>query len=218
MNRILTLVFVAFAFVLSGCAEPVKTDYTAFKASKPKSILVLLPKNQAPEVEAAHSFLSQVTYPLAEAGYYVFPVAVVEETFKQNGLSTGSDIQAVSPSKLREIFGADSVLYLDVTQYGTSYQVIASETRVSASAKLVDLRNGALLWSGHASASSAEGDTASNGLVGMLVSAVVTQIVDTIADKSHEIAGVASVRLLSAGHANGILYGPRSPHYEKEGQ
>ena len=42
----------------------------------------------------------------------------------------GSDIQAVSPSKLREIFGADSVLYLDVTQYGTSYQVIASETRV----------------------------------------------------------------------------------------
>ncbi len=218
MNRILTLVFVAFAFVLSGCAEPVKTDYTAFKASKPKSILVLLPKNQTPGVEAAHSFLSQVTYPLAEAGYYVFPVAVVEETFKQNGLSTGSDIQAVSPSKLREIFGADSVLYLDVTQYGTSYQVIASETRVSASAKLVDLRNGALLWSGHASASSAEGDTASNGLVGMLVSAVVTQIVDTIADKSHEIAGVASVRLLSAGHANGILYGPRSPHYEKEGQ
>ncbi|HEJ9660804.1 TPA: DUF799 domain-containing protein [Proteus mirabilis] len=200
MNRILTLVFVVFAFVLSGCAEPVKTDYTAFKASKPKSILVLLPKNQTPEVEAAHSFLSQVTYPLAEAGYYVFPVAVVEETFKQNGLSTGSDIQAVSPSKLREIFGADSVLYLDVTQYGTSYQVIASETRVSASA------------------SSAEGDTASNGLVGMLVSAVVTQIVDTIADKSHEIAGVASVRLLSAGHANGILYGPRSPHYEKEGQ
>lgn len=46
----------AFAFVLSGCAEPVKTDYTAFKASKPKSILVLLPKNQTPEVEAAHSF------------------------------------------------------------------------------------------------------------------------------------------------------------------
>ena len=23
---------------------------------------------------------------------------------------------------------------------------------------------------------------------------------------------------VSAGHANGILYGPRSPHYEKEGQ
>lgn len=33
---------------------------------------MLLPKNQTPEVEAAHSFLSQVTYPLAEAGYYVF--------------------------------------------------------------------------------------------------------------------------------------------------
>ncbi|WP_430522112.1 GNA1162 family protein, partial [Klebsiella pneumoniae] len=81
-------------------------------------------------------------------------------------MSTGSDIHAVSPSKIREIYGAESVLKKDVTQYGTSYQVIASETRVSASAKLVDLRNGALLWSGHDSASSAEGDTASNVLVG----------------------------------------------------
>ncbi|QAV22920.1 DUF799 domain-containing protein [Proteus hauseri] len=216
MRRLLTLMCVIFAFVLTGCAEPVKTDYSAFKQSKPKSILVLLPQNHTPEVDAGHSFLSQVTYPLAEAGYYVFPVAVVEETFKHNGLSTAGDIQAVSPNKLREIFGADAVLYLDITEYGTTYQIISSDTRVTVGAKLVDLRNGELLWSGTATASSTENDSSSSSLVGMLVSAVVNQVVNTVADKSHQIAGITSVRLLSAGGANGILYGPRSPNYGKD--
>lgn len=216
MSRLFALVCIVFAFVISGCAQPVKTDYTAFKQSKPKSILVLLPQNQTTEVEASHSVLSQVTYPLAEAGYYVFPVSVVEETFKYNGLTMAGDIQSVSPKKLHEIFGADSALYLDIKEYGTSYQVISSDTRVTVSAKLVDLRNGAVLWSGSATASSNENQNSSGGLVGMLVSAVVNQIVNTVTDKGHEVAGVTSVRLLSAGRPNGILYGPRSPNYTKE--
>ena len=64
--------------LLSGCAPKKSYDYTAFRQSKPKSILVLLPKNESPDVKAGYGVLSQVTLPLAEAGYYVFPVAVVE--------------------------------------------------------------------------------------------------------------------------------------------
>ena len=36
----------------------------------------------------------------------------------------------------------------------------------------------------------------------------------TITDKGHEIAGITSVRLLSADMPNGILPGPRSPKYQ----
>jgi hypothetical protein len=45
----------------------------------------------------------------------------------------------------------------------------------------------------------------------MLVVAVVNQIANTITDKGHEIAGITSVRLLSADMPNGILHGPYSP-------
>lgn len=48
---------------------------------------------------------------------------------------------------------------------------------------------------------------------GYYVPAVVTQIANTLPDKGHEIAGITSTRLFSAGQPNGILYGPRSPHY-----
>ncbi len=204
--------------LLTGCAQPKQYDYSAFKQSKPKSILVLLPQNETPEVMASYGFMSQVTLPLAESGYYVFPVAVVEETFKQNGLTSAQDINSVSLEKLNQIFGADAVLYLNVKQYGTSYQIIMSDTRVTVGAKLVDAHSGDILWSGGATASNTENNSSSGGIIGMLVSAVVTQISDSITDKSHQIAGITSGRLLFAGHPNGILYGPRSPKFGKDAQ
>ncbi|WP_445496504.1 DUF799 domain-containing protein [Photorhabdus sp. SF281] len=218
MNRILVALSLLAAFVLTGCSnKSVPYDYTAFKESKPKSILVLPAVNKSLEVKAGHSLISQVTYPLAESGYYVFPVAVVEETFQQNGVTVAQDVQNISYKKLHDIFGADSALYLDIEEYGTQYQIINSDTRVTASARLVDLRSGKQLWSGMAIASSTENqNNSNNGLIGMLVSAVVSQIANTIMDKGHEIAGITSHRLLTAGGSRDLLYGPRSENYGKE--
>ena len=197
---------------LTGCATPEPYDYSAFKQAKPKSILVLPPANQSPDVNASYSLLSKVTYPLAESGYYVFPVAVVDETFRQNGITTPEETHNVPLDKLYEIFGADAVLYIDVTEYGTSYRVISSDTRVTASAELVDIRTGQKLWSGSATASSTEQNSNSGSVLGMMLQAVIDQVANTLTDKGHEISGITSARLLSAGTPKGILFGPRSPH------
>ena len=203
------------AVVLIGCAsKQASYDYTAFKAAKPRSIVVLPPLNNSPEVNAGNSVYAQVTYPLAEAGYYVLPVAVVGETFKQNGMTDAADIHGLDARKLNEIFGADAGLYLTISRYGSSYTVIDSVTVVSVDAKLVDLKTGALLWQGAASASSNEGNNSGGGgLIGALVTAAVKQIINTSTDASHPIAGTANARLLSAGVPNGLLYGPRSERY-----
>lgn len=201
--------------MLTGCAQQKSFDYSAFRASKPKSILVLPPVNLSPDIKATHSILSTATLPLAEAGYYVLPVAVVEETFAQNGLTNANDIRTVSAQHLHKVFGADAVLYLDVKEYGTSYRIVDSETRVVVSANLVDLRSGKQLWSGSASASSSENSGSNNSsILGILLGAAVSQIANTISDKGFDIGAVANSRLLSATGKNGdILYGPRSPKY-----
>ncbi|POA57291.1 MULTISPECIES: DUF799 domain-containing protein [unclassified Pseudomonas] len=199
--------------LLVGCAAPKTVDYAAYKQARPKSILVLPPLNESPDVKATYSMLSQVTLPLAEAGYYVMPIAVVDETFRHNGLTNPADIHGLPPTKLNEIFGADAGLYITVKEYGTSYMLISSETAVTASATLVDLKTGTTLWTGSARASSEEGNNNSGGLVGMLITAAVKQIVNTSTDAGHPIAGVTSQRLLSAGQHNGLLYGPHSPKY-----
>lgn len=204
---------------LAGCvAAPPKYDYSAFRESRPHSILVLPPVNDSPDVQATYSVLSQATLPLAESGYYVFPVTLVDETFRQNGLDTPAAIHDVPIAKLRQIFGADAAIYMTVKQYGTSYSIISSETRVTAEARLVDLQTGAMLWKGSASASTAEGQNNSGGgIIGMLVNAVINQVADTLSSRGHQIAGITSQRLLAAGRPNGMLYGPRSPLYMKDG-
>ena len=201
---------------LAGCATQQTRDYSAYRAAKPASILVLPPVNDAPEVQASASVLSQATLPLAEAGYYVMPVTLMSETFKQNGLEIAGDIHEVAPAKLKEIFGSDAALYLRVTKYGTTYQVIQSATVVSVEARLVDLRTGDSLWDGRATASNQEGgNNSGGGLIGMLVTALVNQIISSATDASHPVAGLATNRLLAAGGPNGLLYGPRSPLYGK---
>lgn len=215
----LRALFILSAFgLLAGCANQQQPyDYTAFKESKPASIVILPPVNKSPDVKATYSVLSQLTYPLAEAGYYVLPVALVDETFKENGLLTPDEMQAAPPAKLREIFGADAAMYVEVSRYGSTYAIISSETVVTATAKLVDLRSGKLLWQGAASASTAEQQQNSGGsLIGLLITAAINQIANSISDKGHEIAGITSLRLLSAGRPNGILVGPHSPSYGHE--
>ena len=217
MSRLKNIaLLLAPAVLMVGCATKAPSyDYTAFKAAKPRSIVVLPPLNNSPEVNAGNSVYAQVSYPLAEAGYYVLPVAVVGETFKQNGLTNAADIHSVDVRKLNEIFGADAGLYITIDKYGSTYTVIDSVAVVAVTAKLVDLKSGTLLWEGKASASNNEGgNNGGGGLIGALVAAAVKQIINSTTDAAHPVAGVANARLLSAGMTNGLLYGPRSVKYQ----
>jgi hypothetical protein len=201
---------------MTGCATKTPFDYTAYKESRPRSILVLPPVNNSPEVNATYSVLSYATRPLAEAGYYVTPVTMVAEAFKENGVTQPTDMHNTSPEKLREIFGADAACYITISKYGTVYAVVNSASVVTAEAKLVDLKTGKQLWTGSATASSEEGQSQQQGgLAGLLIAAIVKQVIATSMDQSHQVAGTATNRLLSA-QPNGILYGPRSPSYGKD--
>jgi hypothetical protein len=199
--------------LLGACAAPVaQIDYTAFRASHPRSILVMPPVNQSPEPKATLSFLAAATVPLAEAGYYVIPVALADQTFKQNGVTVAEEAQAIKLDKLRKIFGADAALYITITRYGVSYRVISSAVEAAASAKLIDLRTGQELWSGHASVV-LQNNNSGGGLAGILIGAVVDQIVNTVSDQSYKAGRMADYQMLSAGYKNSILYGPYHPKF-----
>ena len=195
---------------LSGCAVEPPKDYTAFKANRPASILILPPLNSSLEVNAPFGVLAQATMPIAEAGYYVFPVALVYETFKQNGLSSPADIHQVPLDKLREIFGADAVLYLDVKQYGTSYAVFASNTTVGVEATLVSAHTGETLWTGQKTVVDG-GSSGSGGILGLLIEAIVNQIANTLTDRSFGVAATTNILLFSPAVEGGLITGPRYP-------
>jgi hypothetical protein len=105
--------------MLAGCATLPPKDYTEFRKSNPRSILVLPPINESTEVGATYSVLTTTTAPLAELGYYVLPVAIVDQFLKENGLTVPGEMQQAPLNKLHEVFGADAVMYMTIEQYGS---------------------------------------------------------------------------------------------------
>ncbi|GHT96640.1 lipoprotein [Betaproteobacteria bacterium] len=205
------VLLVGAALLLSACATRQPFDYTAFKASRPRSILVLPPVNQSPEVDAPLSFLSGASVPLGEAGYYVIPIALAAETFKQNGVTVADEAQNIPYARLRKIFGADAALYITIERFGTSYRLIESVVEASAHARLVDLRSGQEIWNNTVYLSTGQNNSG-GGLIGMLVNAAINQITNTLSNKAHQVGRAASYHLLSArkgtSNANPMLYGP----------
>jgi len=190
---------------LAGCRTPY--DYTNFRSNKPRSIVILPPLNESPEAGASYNYLSTVTSSVAEKGFYVFPVAVVDHMMKENGLPSPNEMHEVSLKKLNQIFGADSVLYLNLKEYGTKYQVVQSVTRVTVHARLVDTRSGDLLWKSAATAENNSSSGSSN-LAAMLVGAVVSQAVNSSVDHAHTVSYRTNEALFFSKDS-GLLNGPR---------
>jgi len=193
-----------------GCAAQQPYDYSAYRAHMPRSILVLPPRNESVDVNATYSYLSTITRPLAEAGYYVFPVAVVDQFLKDNGLPTPDEMHTASLARIREILGADAVLYVTIEQWGQKYLILQSTTVVGARAKLVDVATGATLWEGKAYL--AEGSGGGNDPIAMLIAAAVEQILDTSMDRCHDVARQANFAMTN-DPKRGLLAGPRSPAF-----
>ncbi len=207
-------VALAASGVVASCTTIVDYDYSAYLEHMPRSILVLPPLDETIEVDVSCGCLSRITRPLAERGYYVFPVAVVDAMMKENGLPTPGEMHQVSLKKLDEIFGADAVMYLTVKQWGTSYMVVDAATIVTVDARLVDVKTGTELWRGQKTAevhsSSGAGDPFT-----LLAAALVTQVISTSTDSSRNLSATTDQLLFFDPHV-GLLPGPYDPHRDEE--
>ncbi|MEP6604522.1 MAG: GNA1162 family protein [Nitrosospira sp.] len=111
--------------LLSGCAtQPLKNDLSAFYAHKPRSILVVLILNESPENKRFTGFRSTITRPLAERGYYVFPVFLTDLVLRDLGLAEAGHIHQLPTQRFYELFGADAVLLITIKVCSSKYLVL----------------------------------------------------------------------------------------------
>ncbi len=200
------------ALTLMGCAtQPSNSrNYNDYRAAQPRSILVLPPINQSTDMLGSYSYLSTVTQPLAEMGYYVFPVAVVDQFLKENGMPTPGEMHQIPLDKVRDIVGADSVMFITLNQYGSKFQLLSSVTTVSASAKLIDTRTGTMLWDGQATLQ--QSPDSSGNLLADVITAAISQAINSKTDPAHAVSRAVNVQLFTA-EGRGLLLGPYHPKY-----
>jgi len=175
-------------------------------------LLVLPPLNESLDANAPYSYITTISQPLGEQGYYVYPVAVVDAFMKDNGLQTPADMHAVSLKKIDEIIGPDAVLYVNINEFGQKFQIISSTTKVGATANLVDVKTEQVIWSNDVDYSQPSNSSGQGGLLGDLISAAVTQVASSVTDETHDASKIAN-RLLIQGRGTGLLPGPLPPEF-----
>ena len=208
INYSVKLSSLLLALFIAGCAttETVPYDYSALEKSKPRSIVVIPPLNNSIEVNAPYIYLSTISRPLAERGYYVFPVAVIDRLLRENGLPGPAEMNNIGLDKIDQIIGADAALYITIEDWGQKYQVLASTTVVRADLKMLDVKTGETLWQSSVQAAH-NPDNGNNGIAGMIAAALVNQIVGSIADATPGIASQANTIAIHNSNT-GLLAGP----------
>ena len=136
------------AVMLGGCATaPPSKDISRFQAAAPRSLLVVPVVNQSVDVTAPDYFLSTVSIPLAEKGYYVFPVHLVKRVLEDDGLSDAALVHSAPAERLGSLFGADAIHYVVIEGWEARYYVLNTTVTVQISYLIKDGRSGEQLWS-----------------------------------------------------------------------
>jgi hypothetical protein len=164
----------AVAAVATGCATARQKDYAKFVAAQPRSILVVPVMNKSVSLTASDYFLSTIPIPLAERGYYVFPVNLVKRLLEDEGLADPGLVHGADPTRLASMFGADAVLYITIERWEAKYILIQTNVTVAFSYVLKDGKTGDTLWEDAQTMVYTSGD-GGGGLLGAIVSAAVTR-------------------------------------------
>lgn len=147
-RRFLTVLGLAAMLLLAGCATQTPRDFTAFHAANPRSILVVPAINRSLDVDAPNYVLSTLPVPLAEKGYYVFPVNTTKMVLEQEGFYEGEKIHEQPPGQLATLFGADAVLYVRINRWDAKFALLTTTVTVDFDYRLVD-KAGVEIWKEH---------------------------------------------------------------------
>lgn len=164
--------------LLAGCAQvPKSKDYTEFRSHDPHSILVVPVINNTTSLTAQDYFLSTVSAPFAERGYYVFPAHMVKSLLEKEGLSDAGLVHQANPTRMGDIFGCDSVLYIDINKWESRYVVISTSTDVALHYKLASCHDGQTLWEDSRELTySPQASSGANPLAALIAQAIVSAL------------------------------------------
>lgn len=211
MNNFASGLILGLLMVLSGCATtpPPAYDWSAFEAANPRSILVVPVVNNTVDVDAPLYALSTLSVPLGEKGYYVFPVHTVKTVLEREGLYEGETVQQLGPSNLATMFGADSVLFVEINRWDAVYALFSTTVTVALKYTMSD-RLGQEIWSEEVLMQYTPQQNSSGNALADLVAAAITAGMTRAAPNYIPLMNQANSSAFISGHRK-LPPGPYAP-------
>jgi len=177
--------------------------YSEDEIKNHKSILVLPAANNAVNVEAPFYFLSTISYPIAEKGYYIFPVNLVNRLLEDEGLSDAHMLNKSSPFKIAKRFGADAILYTTIETWDAKYVGLATIITAGLKYTLKSGKTGKTIWSTSQTVKydSNQNLGQQNSIAGLIIAMIVNAATDkAMSDSRHyDLAKSANIIALQSG-------------------
>lgn len=150
MKRLARLAMVVLTLQIVGCVAPTFLTkgeaYPNMYQEGTNSIVVVPAVNRSTAADAPQLYSTTIAQPLAEAGYYVMPIPLVEMMLAYEGVSEGEQLRNVDVAKFKTMFGADSVLFVTINQWDTNYYVTGGNVTVGADFELISTTSKQILW------------------------------------------------------------------------
>ncbi|WP_321391943.1 DUF799 domain-containing protein [Emcibacter sp.] len=215
MTKIKNFIMAAAALLMAACVSaPEYKDYSSFREADPHSILIVPVINHSEETEAADLFLTTVAVPLAERGYYVFPTNMIKGMMERDGLADPYLVHNADTTRLAELFGADSVVYIEILDWTSKYNVLSSGIKVHFLYTIKDGHSGKLLWQDEQVFLHNNSSSSGNILADLIATAVVAAVDNARSDYTPVAHSANAQALLLEGR--GIPNGPYSKNYNKD--
>ena len=177
------LILLLGSIVLTACKSTMVSKEQAFPMvykEKPSSILVLPAINNTTAADAANLYATTIAHPLAEAGYYVFSIPYIDTYFANEGIVDGTQLRNIPSIKYKEMFGADSVLFVKINQWDTNYYITGGDVTVGAQFELISTLSGETLWQYDDIIVHNTSGNSGNLIADMISTAINTAIVDYV--------------------------------------
>jgi len=140
------LAFAISSLVLFSVSSTKFEAYPNMYNNSPKSIIVLPPINYSTAADAKEYLACTITEPLAEAGYYVFPIDVTNEFLKSEGLYDTELISDDIILQFNKITGADAILIPELIYWDKNYYVLGGNVKVGVRYTLKSTYTAEVLW------------------------------------------------------------------------
>lgn len=118
---------------------------SAFLAASPRSILVVPTVNRSLDVDAPNYVLASLPVPVAEKGFYVFPVNTTKFVLEQEGYYEGERIHQMPSTELAKLFGADAILYVAINRWEAQFALFSTVVTVDFDYRIV-AKDGVEIW------------------------------------------------------------------------
>lgn len=199
---------VIMAIFISACASPRPVDHARFSEPYTRSVLILPPANQTTAAQAGELYYTSLAVPLTHAGFYVFPSLVTQRIMQNEGIIDGAQLDDIPIERFRDLFGADLLLRTRITQWDTSYVVLAGSVSVAVEFELISTHTGNVLWQ-HRDRRVANTGSRNSNLLGMVLETALNTAQQDYIPLARDINQTAFARL---------PYGPYHPRYMSEAE